>query len=139
MDTQKIFDTMAQEGFRPSFDEDGDISFKFEGKNMVIIFDPKDENYLSLGANFSGFDSNDFAKAKEVAHSLTKEYKAGKCFVLKDDEDDSFRVRFVIEIFTSPELFARDVVRFLDIISDMITDFMKQMESTQNDSGRPWQ
>lgn len=82
----KIKDFLEEEGFRPKFDDDGDIIFKYEGKTFIIEFDASDEHYLRLMLpNFWELES-DYEKnqAIKIALDITKTIKVAKVFSVED-------------------------------------------------------
>ena len=56
-----------------------------------------------------------------LAAALSQTYKVGKVIVYDDDE--GFALRFSVEALVSPEIFYRDLPRYLDIVTEMIADF----------------
>jgi len=86
MQSIKIKDFLEEEGFRPKFDDDGDIIFKYEGKTFIIEFDDSDEHYLRLMLpNFWELES-DYEKnqAIQVALEITKKIKVAKVFSVEN-------------------------------------------------------
>ena len=54
---EKVFEYLSSEGYRPKYDEDGDIIVKREGKTFAIIFEENDPIYFRvLYPNFWSLD-----------------------------------------------------------------------------------
>jgi hypothetical protein len=45
---ERYLEFLAEEGYRPKIDANGNVSFKCEGGNYVIRIDEKDEEYFEL-------------------------------------------------------------------------------------------
>lgn len=52
MDKKFCFDALAEEGFQPEIDEDGDISFLAGEISLSLILDEEDKDFFSLVCAF---------------------------------------------------------------------------------------
>lgn len=79
-------DFLAQEGFRPEIDDDGDIRFKVEGKLMLILLDD-DETFFRLACPgiWSIDDERERAQVLQTAADVTMEVRVAKVFPVQDD------------------------------------------------------
>ena len=75
---------LSSEGYRYDVDNDGDIHFKFEGKNMYFIADEDDEMYFRLLMPNVYDVENNRVKVLEACNTITSEYKVVKAFLVKD-------------------------------------------------------
>lgn len=115
---------LADEGFTPRVDDDGDLFFKYEGRNYIILVSEKDESYFNLV--FPGFWSIDNEterrKAAEAAQHATSETKVAKVFPVGDNTWAS------IEMFCSPpEAFKPVFQRCLRALRTAVNTFGNKM------------
>lgn len=98
---------LADEGYSPRIDDDGDVFFKYEGKGYFIIVSEKDEEFFNLlYPNFWSIE-NDAERAKVIEAALyaTAKTKVAKVFPTKSN------TWAVIEMFCSPPETFRSVFR----------------------------
>jgi hypothetical protein len=81
--TLQILDWLAGEGFRARLDDDGDIHFRHEGRDVYVVLEPDDLSYLRLLV--PGFwkcdDEAEFRAALAVANELNDDVKVAKVVV----------------------------------------------------------
>jgi hypothetical protein len=84
-------DFLIEDGFRATIDDDGDVSFKFEGGNYFISIYEDDGEYFQLVYPYFWEIENDEERerAKAVCIEITRGQKAAKVFMAKDDTDVS--------------------------------------------------
>jgi hypothetical protein len=77
---------LAEEGYRPRIDANGNVAFKCEGRSYVIRIDEKDEAYFCLSyPNFWRIESEaELSQVKEAALAVTAEQKVVKIFPVGD-------------------------------------------------------
>jgi hypothetical protein len=98
---------LAEAGYYPRIDANGDVLFSWEGRTYVIKIDEEDPQYFSLAhAAFWPIESDeDLSQARKAACAVTAEIKVVKIF-LKDT-----RAWAAIELFCFPPLMTKDVLR----------------------------
>lgn len=121
MTTQELLEIMQRHNIQAEADKDGDIHFIHEDISMTLLHDDDDPNYISLGAGFEDIDEDLHEACYALAAALSQTYKVGKVIVYDDEE--GFALRFSVEALVSPEIFDRDLPRYLDIVTEMIADF----------------
>lgn len=95
-------DVLADEGFRPAIDEDGDVEFRYEGGFYGILIDPRDEAYVRVVfPNFWPIESRD--EGERVTRACV--YATGKTKVAK-----VYTVRE--NVWAAIEIFCPDVDAF---------------------------
>jgi len=78
---------LAEEGFRPKLDEDGDITFRFEGKTFLIFRSHGDELLFRLGALWIWPIENEEERQRVLlaANDATAQLKVAKVYPMNDD------------------------------------------------------
>ncbi len=138
MDKQEIaskyLDFLSQEGFRPSVDEDGDVTFRYEGGFYGILIDPKDVKYVRLVfPNFWSIDSKDEGdRASRACVYATGKTKVAKVYTVRDN------VWAAIELFCpSTEAFQAVFPRCMGALRASVSNFREYM--TLGDEAQAWQ
>ena len=85
--TELYSDYLTQEGYRPSLDKDGDLTFKHERINFILFANEKDEEFFKLMIPFFWpiESEEERERAGRVMHRLNAEYKAAKFYPIDDD------------------------------------------------------
>lgn len=101
---------LATEGYTPYIDDDGDVHFKYEGRNYFIWIDQNDEEFFKV--SFPKFwaikNAEDRQKVIDAALYVTKNVKAVKVVIVEND------VWANVEMFLSPaEMFKNILLRSL--------------------------
>ena len=104
MDKKFCFDALAEEGFQPEIDEDGDISFLAGEVSLSLLLDEEDKDFFSLVCAF------------EVEAS--RQYRIAKAYI-GEIEDECFEIRFCVEGLATPELFRSNLRRYVELLLDM--------------------
>jgi hypothetical protein len=131
---KKYLDFLAEEGFRPQINANGDVAFKYEGGNYLIKIDEKDEAFFYLAyPNFWRIASDkELVQVKEAALAVTAANKVVKIFPVKDTDTWA-----TIELFCSPsETFKAVFDRCLRSLRGAVEDFkakMKEMPEETDD------
>jgi hypothetical protein len=81
--TLQILDWLAGEGFRARVDDDGDIHFRHEGRDVYVVLEPDDLSYLRLlvPGLWKCDDEAEFRVALAVANELNDDVKVAKVVV----------------------------------------------------------
>lgn len=116
-------DYLAEEGFTPKIDDDGDVFFKYEGKNYVIIIEDDEQFFRICFPNFWSIESEEERKkVQEAALYAAAKTKVAKVFPVQDD------TWAVIELFCDPpESFSRVFRRSLGALQAGVNNFIEKM------------
>ena len=90
-------DYLNEEGFRPSVDGDGNITFKVEGEPLYIVIDEKQEDYFELIAFVGKLDKDEIARGVDAANFVTLNARVAKVCV-----DPEGYVSTSVEMFIKP-------------------------------------
>jgi len=116
---------LAEEGYAPKIDNDGDVLFKFEGGTYFIAVSEKDEVFFRIVfPNFWPIESEqERVRALLAAASATAETKVAKVFLVRDDTYAS------IEMFCSPpDTFKPVFRRCLNALRASVEHFREKMQ-----------
>ena len=118
---------LQEEGYVPTYDDDGDIKFKAQGCTLYVIAPEKDDIYLRvlLPGFWSLENEEEFAKAHFVANKLTKDYKVGKIYLDKEDTHASCEVF----IDKNDAQLKRSLLRLVNLVLSMRQDFANEMRA----------
>ena len=115
---------LAEEGYSPRIDEDGDIIFKYEGGGYFIIVSEQDEEFFQLVyPNFWSIDSEaEREKVAKAALQATAKTKVVKVYPVGDNTLAS------IEMFCCPpDAFKAVFQRSLSAIRSSLANFKEAM------------
>ena len=124
---------LAEEGYVPKIDGDGDVTFKYEGGGYFIGVDEKDEEFFRLVfPSFWSIESEvEREKVAKAALQATAETKVAKVFPVRDNTWAS------IEMFCSPpEAFKAVFRRSLSALQASVESFREGMQGWQLPSQR---
>lgn len=81
---QAALDFLADEGFRPSLDEDGDVTFRFEGYTFIIVTSTNEPTVLTLVLPYFWplDDAAERQRALEAAMAAHRQVRIGRVTVL---------------------------------------------------------
>ncbi|WP_320172386.1 hypothetical protein [Maridesulfovibrio sp.] len=126
MNIDKIKNVLAEEGFRPEVDEDGDLLFKYEGSTYFIDTEDDDKYFIKIVLpNFWEIESEEERNlASKVALETTASVKAAKVFPVNDD------MWAAVEFFLpNEEALAPILSRLLDVVSGTAGMFAEGMQA----------
>lgn len=83
----EVLEFLAEEGFRPSLDDEGDVVFKFEGGWYFLITSKEDATYFALYhlRFWSLDDAAERLRAHEAAAQAHMRIRVGRITVLDDN------------------------------------------------------
>lgn len=117
---------LAEEGYRPNKDDDGDVVFKAEGLTYYIIVDEQDAQYFRLlHANFWSIDSpEELLQAFEAASFASRQTKVAKVYVREDAKNTSATVEMFVE---PPDNFRATFSRAMGAMRTCVNNFKDKM------------
>lgn len=121
-----IAEALRTEGFRPTSDESGMVSFLCERLHFVVFAaDDDDASYTLFCPAFWDVDGDDeTARAVAACHAIMRELKAIKLYVVGDS------VWAVIETFhATPQAFAMVLSRNIDVLHNGVLEFAERMRA----------
>ena len=119
---------LAEEGYLPKIDSDGDVAFKCEGRTYVIIIDPDDDTFfhLSLPCFWSIASESERARVEQAALYATSRTKVAKVYQVKDNTVAA------VEMFCSPpETFKTVFPKALRALQSCVLSFRSKMSEEQ--------
>jgi hypothetical protein len=128
---EMYLDYLREEGFRPTFDDDG-IYFKVEGKTFILFADGGDEELFRLGA-FGIFPlrlPDDLPHAYRAASDISARFKVAKAFVIGDEKVVATTELF----FGQPEQFKPVFERCISILQGAVREFAQRMHEYRNET-----
>lgn len=117
-------DYLREEGYLPQIDDDGDVVFKMEGRTLLILIDPKDDEFLQVCLpNFWPIESEEEReRAMGAANQTTAQTKVAKVFPVADN------MWATVELFCAPpEIFKAIFRRSLSALVAATETFRDQM------------
>ena len=122
-------DYLAQEGYRPTIDSDGDVTFKHEGGSYYIDITEDDETYFRIG--YPGFWSiesvEELARAISTANDITATTKVAKVYVRSDGKNTNASIEMFVD---PPENFRSTFTRSMYALQASVARFRKSMQET---------
>lgn len=119
-----FMDYLAEEGFRPEIDKDGDIHFKAEGRHFYILNREKDPQFVQLlHTHFWSIESEEERQKALVAANLTTgRCKCCKVFTFEDNTSAA------VEMFVAEPSHAVAVLeRALGALQNGVKTFVEEM------------
>ena len=119
-----LMDFVAEQGYRPEIDKDGDIHFKYEGGDYFLCLDEKDTTYYRL--LFPGFwpieSENERQKAVLACVHATAQTKVAKVYIVNSNVSAS------VEMFYDPMSDVKRVFpRTLSALKHSVATFAEEM------------
>lgn len=114
---------LADSGYAPKIDEDGDIVFRYEGMTFFIQVDDDEEFFRVLCPNFWKIESDDERnRVAQAACQVNARIKVAKVWPHRDDTWAS------VEMYCSPpDVLLPVFVRSLDTLRGIIREFRQEM------------
>ena len=114
---------LIEQGFSPTVDADGDITFMFEGGHYLLMVDNDDQFFRLVFPNFWPIDDEpERARAGETALKVSAEVKVAKVFITGNNLSAS------IEMFVeTPAAVAAVLRRSLSALQTAVNLFRKEM------------
>lgn len=122
----QVLDFLAEEGFRPQLDEEGDVFFKFEGGTYFLVTSGEDASYFALYylRFWSLDDAAERLRAHEAAAHTHLRVRIGRIIVLDDD------VNACVQAYLPDEEGWRGVLlRNLSGLQALVKTFREQMHA----------
>ena len=114
---------LAEEGYAPKIDEDGDVVFKCEGMVFFISVDDDAEYFRLVCADFWSIDSH--AERDRVVHAaaaVNSLVKVAKVYPVRDDTWAS------VEMYCSPpDAVLPVLLRAMGTLRGIVSEFRKEM------------
>ena len=123
MDTDRLMEFLAREGFRPALAGPGDVHFKFEGGSYGIWLPPTDDQYVAI--SFPKFwkigSPEEELRALRAAHDATLHTKVAQITIMPEQW-----VWAEIQMFiTAPEQLEAILARCLDTLKYAVSRFVE--------------
>ena len=130
MDDNRIMEFLSKEGFRATLAAPGDVRFKYEGGQYMVLTSPKDDQYMRVTfPNFWRIASpEEEIRALRAANQITQSIKVGKVFVLQDQHNVWADVELLV---LQPEQFEGVFHRALDILKASVNKFVELMRASE--------
>ena len=115
---------LAEEGYRPVIDKDGDVTFKVEGRIYFIqIFEDDDLFFRVCFPNFWEIESDEERqKVLKASNIATRTSKVAKIFTVEDN------VWASVELFIGdPDAFKLVFARCLSALQNCVRSFTEKM------------
>lgn len=122
---QGYLEFLAEEGYRPRLDADGDVVFKVEGGVYYILLDEDEEFFRLIYPNFWPLETEEErTRAERAAFAVTTRMKVVKVLL------DGRGVLATVEMFCSPPESVHPVIhRSIRAIQDAVREFRATMRA----------
>lgn len=111
----RIFDLLAEEGFRPKIECDDDvhstISFKSEGRHFLSFVDEEDPGFFHLGLCYEIPEGMTLPWALDRANELNEEFKVVKFTVRSQEREIRFQVELFVEGAPAADVLGRSLAQ----------------------------
>ena len=117
---------LRSEGFQPTIDENGDVSFRYEGGNYSIYVEENDTGYFEIYyPNFYKLETRaERISAAAVASAVTRSKRVVKVWLNSSETNVSITAEMFVANLTD---FSRFFYRLLNIMISARNDFNSQM------------
>lgn len=129
MDTDRLMDFLAKEGFRPTLAGPGDVRFKYDGGLYGVWFPPPDDQYVAITyPNFWKIGSpEEEVRALRAANEAALGTKVAKVTIMAEG-----RVWAEIQMFaTAPEQLEGVLLRCLETLKYAVSRFVDAMKKSE--------
>ena len=104
------------EGYIAHVDDDGDLTFKAQGRTLYMTLSEDDSTYLRIFTDLTvPADKADELAVLREGNRLECKLKCVKCMLLDQDEERYF-IRVAIECFSDTEILEEEITRYIDIV-----------------------
>ena len=120
-------DFLASEGYRPEVDEDGDVRFRHEGRNLFLVPYPQDPCYfcVTLPGVVECEGPEEEARALEVANAVNRLMKSVKCVLV-----DGVVWISVEQFLERPESYRAVFARCVDVVGAAAWQVRERMRAS---------
>lgn len=116
MTTEELQKILQAEGYIAHVDDDGDLAFKAQGRNLYATLSEDDPAYFRIFTDLSiPADKADELAVLKEGNRLERKLKCVKCMLLHQDEE-RYLVRVAIECFSDTGILTENITRYLDIV-----------------------
>lgn len=116
MTTEELQKILQTEGYIAHVDDDGDLTFKAQGRTLYMTLSEDDPTYTRIFADLSvSVDKADELAVLREGNRLECKLKCVKCMLLHQDEE-RYVVRIAIECFSDTEILTKEITRYIDIV-----------------------
>ncbi len=135
MNLDTIKDYLEAEGYRPKYDEDGDLMFKAEGKTLFIDSTPNDEPFIRIMLpNIWEIESEaERLQAYRCASEVTMGIKSAKAYV---NVHNNVHVTFE-SFYPNADAFCEVFHRCLSVTLGACNDFREAMRKEASTEEEP--
>jgi hypothetical protein len=118
---------LRDEGYKGELDDDGDISFKYEGGFYYIFVDAEDEKYFHMVCPYFWKleEEEEKLKALRAVNLVNRQYKCGKLFLIKEEKNVTADIGVFFNDVSEFKVF---FYRLIGIIQAMVNDFVEEMK-----------
>ena len=114
--TEELQKILQTEGYIAHVDDDGDLTFKAQGRTLYMTLSEDDPTYLRIFTDLTvPADKADELAVLREGNRLECKLKCVKCMLLDQDEERFF-IRVAIECFSDTEILEEEITRYIDIV-----------------------
>ena len=130
---EQILQLLQAEGYLPHLDDDGDITFKAQGRRVFASVQNDDADFMRFFLDLY-VDAGEASEATllQAANQIQRKLKCVKSMLLRNDED-GFLVRLSVELFTDMDVLSRCATRCIDILCTAAHSVAKAVADGEQD------
>jgi hypothetical protein len=124
-------DFLKEEGYVPKVNNNGDVTFKYEGERFYIDIDEKDPEYFCMYAvgNWKCETDEEKQRLYNVVYDANIEIKMVKTFIFKENTVNENTVVTAIEcLVNNEEYFKKNFIRWSDTLKGTINRLCEKMK-----------
>lgn len=117
MTMEELQKILQAEGYMAEVDDDGDLTFRAQGRNLYASTEEEDSRYCRVFTDLfiqKGENVDELAVLRE-GNKLESRLKCLKIMLLHENED-GYHTRIAVECFTDGDSLAQDIERYIDIV-----------------------
>lgn len=127
-DSVLVFDTLKELGYYPEFDQDGDITIRYQMKYLYFVMGTEEDNYVSiLLPSIYKIQPTELFSALFACNSLAEKYMVMKCHVEKETMSVLARYEF---FFTDKNSLTQNINKALEMLGMVRFYFKMEMQKT---------